>query len=97
MDMVKGKGAVYVYCRDTDTCNMFAQNADKEGVRFGDGVSATARKLDGIMCLHEDGTIAYPGYIGHMAFAVGQKDGKAAERIDYAKYAAGEEDYYYCN
>ena len=93
MDLVKDKGDVYVFLADEETGARFMKDASAEGFAFGDGVSAAERDAGDIMCINKDHSICYVGYTGHMAFASGMKGGKPVDRIDYAKYLSGTEDY----
>lgn len=81
---------VFVYFRTTELCKDFMRTAEAEGFTFGDGVTPTKRDATDIFALHSDKTIAYVGFVGHMAFGAG-----ARLRVDYEKYRSGKEDFFY--
>ena len=81
---------VFVYFRTQELCQDFMRAAEAEGITFGDGVKPTQRDVTDIFALHPDKTIAYVGFVGHMAFDAGVR-----VRVDYEKYLAGEEDFFY--
>lgn len=88
---------IYVYLANEEVGNAFMKQAEDEGFTFGDGAKPTKRHYSEIMAVNDDNTINYVNSIGRMAFSsntttVGDK---TLIRIDYQKYAAGEEDYYY--
>lgn len=95
MDLVRGKGEAYIFLANEEIGAGFMKDAGAEGFVFGDGVSAADRKAGDIMLIGEDRRLCYVGYLGHMAFKTGKKNGKPIDRIDYAKYIAGEKDYFY--
>lgn len=84
----------YIYCKSKSIAKRFLQDAEAEGFAFGDGTLPTTRETSDIFALCDDFTISYTGYIGRMAFYHG---GSAANivRIDYGKYLAGEDDFFY--
>lgn len=81
---------VYVYCRGRNIAARFLADAEAEGFSFGDGQMPTAKEYSDIYSLHDDLTISYTGWAGHVAFrnAAGN-----TVRIDYGKYIAGAPDY----
>jgi hypothetical protein len=89
-NLLKRNGRIYVYLQDEKTGKIFLENAEKEGVTFGDGVNPTKRKADSIFAINDDLTINYVGYIGHLAFNFGTDK---IVRIDYYKYISGDDDY----
>ena len=85
---------VWVYLKDEATCRRFYEDAGEEGFRFGDG-KPTESGIDDIIAVHKDKTLSHVGFVGHMAFhAPAAVDGGLA-RIDYARYIAGEPEFYY--
>lgn len=80
----------FIYCRSRNIAARFLADAETEGFTFGDGQRPTAKEYSDIYSLHEDLTISYTGWAGHMAFrnAAGN-----IVRIDYGKYIAGAPDY----
>ena len=93
-DLVNGKGDVYVLLPDQESGAKFMAQAGIEGFRFGDGLAAGARDPGDVMCIGEDRSISYVGFTGHMAYHAGKKNGKPVNRVDFKKYASGEEDYF---
>lgn len=89
-NLVKSDKRVYVYSADSQTIDRFIVDAEREGFTFSDGVKPSERTPDYIMALHEDGTICYVGFVGHMAFGCAPLDMLC---VDYRKYADGDEDY----
>lgn len=67
-----------------------SQDADNEGITFDDGKKVAERAVDDIMALLPGGTICFLGFVGRMCYGSGSAD---AVRIDYEKYANGEENY----
>ena len=80
----------FIYCRSRNIAARFLADAETEGFTFGDGQRPTAKEYSDIYSLHDDLTISYTGWAGHMAFrnAAGN-----IVRIDYGKYIAGAPDY----
>ena len=80
----------FIYCRSRNIAARFLADAETEGFAFGDGQRPTAKEYSDIYSLHDDLTISYTGWAGHMAFrnAAGN-----IVRIDYGKYIAGAPDY----
>ena len=97
-ELLKHDGRIYVWLPSQALRELFMQNAEREGFRFGDGVKPTERETDDCIAVNRDWTINYLGYMGHMAFHtgthVGTNDGtQKTIRIDYGAYIAGREDY----
>lgn len=87
---------VYVYLADSETCRRFAQQAEREGFTFCDGVKPSARPCADIMALNRDGTLNFVGFVGHVAFgAAGTVGSKPLVRVDYQKYRSGAADFQY--
>ena len=80
----------FIYCRSRNIAARFLADAEAEGFTFGDGQKPTAKEYSDIYSLHDDLTISYTGWAGHLAFrnAAGN-----IVRIDYGKYIAGAPDY----
>ena len=81
---------IFVYCRSKSIAARFLADAEAEGFTFGDGGIPTVKECSEIYSLHDDLTISYTGWVGHMAFrnAAGN-----IVRIDYGKYIAGAPDF----
>ena len=67
------KGRVYVYLPTSELATQFMQQAEAEGLTFGDGVKPTERFATEVMAVNPDRTINYVGATGHMAFGAGVK------------------------
>ena len=80
----------FIYCRSRNIANRFLADAESEGFTFGDGVKPTNKEYSDLYSLHEDLTISYTGWAGHVLFrnAAGN-----IVRIDYGRYIAGAPDY----
>lgn len=88
---------VYVYLANDEIGRMFMQQAEDEGFTFGDGAKPTERCYAEIMAVNDDATINFVNSIGRIAFASKTTfmAGKTLIRVDFEKYIAGEENYYY--
>lgn len=92
-----GSYRVYVYLKDEQTGKKFLEQAEAEGYTFCDGEKPTNREFSFVMAVNEDMTINYVGANGYIAFSSNAPfvGSKRLMRVDYAKYAAGENDYEY--
>ncbi len=81
---------VYLYLRNEAVRLRFSYESDKEGITFDDGEKVTERAVDDVMALLPGGTICFLGFVGRICYGSGSAD---AIRIDYEKYANGEENY----
>ena len=81
---------IFIYCRSRNIAARFLADAEAEGFTFGDGKMPTEKEYSDIYSLHDDLTISYIGWAGHMAFrnAVGN-----IVKVDYGKYMAGASEY----
>lgn len=87
---------VYVYLKDEQTGKAFLEQAETEGFTYCDGQKPTSREYSEIMAVNGDNTINFVGAVGRMAFGAAAKiGGKKLIRVDYAKYAADQDDYEY--
>ncbi len=82
------RGKVYVYLANESVGMRFLEQAEAEGLIFGDGARPTTRHYADVMTLTPDGTIHYVGTNGRIAFQSGaDKIGNLPLiRIDYAAY-----------
>lgn len=80
----------FIYCRSRNIAARFLADAEAEGFTFGDGQRPTAKEYSDIYSLHDDLTISYTGWAGHLAFRNGVGN---LVRIDYGRYIAGAPDY----
>lgn len=96
-ELSKKNGRVYVYLANVTIGEKFLQQAENEGFTFGDGVKPTERCYAEIMAVNHDLTINFVGTNGRIAFGGGAKTvgGEQLIRVDFEKYAAGEQDYEY--
>ena len=80
----------FIYCRSRNISARFLADAEAEGFTFGDGKKPAEKEHDDIYSLHDDLTISFTGWAGHVMFrnAAGN-----IIRIDYGKYIAGEPHY----
>jgi hypothetical protein len=87
---------VYVYLKDEQTGKAFLEQAEAEGFTYCDGEKPTSREYAEIMAVNTDNTINYVGAVGRVAFGAGAPVGnKKLLRIDFAKYAADQDNYEY--
>lgn len=91
------KGTVCVYMASKPLGELFLKNAEAEGFVFSDGSKPTEKEWESIMLVEKDWTIRYlVGFAAHMAFNHPESvSGEPLVRIDYRKYIAGEENYFY--
>ena len=96
-DLTDLQGRVYLYFSDSTIRDQFIADAREEGVTYGDGVSLTEREPDSIMALNENMTVNFIGFAGHMHFVQPSSEpGRQSNpliRVDYGRYAAGDEYY----
>ncbi len=80
----------FIYCRSRNIADRFLADAESEGFTFGDGAKPTNKEYSDLYSLHDDFTISYTGWAGHVLFrnAAGN-----IVRIDYGRYIAGAADY----
>lgn len=96
-DLTNLQGRVFLYFSDSAIREQFITDATKEGVTYGDGVSLTEREPDSIMALNEDITVNFVGFAGRMHFIQPSSESEnrlnPLIRVDYGRYAAGDEYY----
>lgn len=95
-DLTYLQGRVYLYMSDSTIRDQFITDANEEGVTYGDGVTLTERKPDAIMALNDNMTVNFVGFAGHMHFlqaSAPEKHSNPLIRVDYGRYAAGDEYY----
>lgn len=87
-------GKIYLYLKDEKTKKEFISAARSEGYKFGkEGLPENV--TDNIISLKKNKNLCYVGYIGRIEFQCAES--RYLHRIDYAKYSAGYEQYYYEN
>ena len=58
----------FIYCRSRNIAERFLADAEAEGFTFGDGKKPAEKEYDDIFSLHDDLTISYTGWAGHVLF-----------------------------
>ena len=76
---------VYFYLKDQATCRRFFQDAEAEGILFGNQLP-TSKEPDDIIALLPTNQICYLGWVGRLAFRTATEK---VIRIDYAKLIEG--------
>ena len=90
-DLIDGEHCIYLYLASEAAKKDFQRCADREQLRFGNGASASIRRVNSIMRLQNDGTVCYVGFAGTMRFY--HASDPDMRRIDYEKYMLGRSDY----
>ncbi len=88
------KGHITVYFKNEETYWSFMREAKKEGYTFcgRDPIESAYNNLIG---LKHGKLLVFLGIVGHIAFQCGGGYSEPYFRIDYAKYIAGDDDFYY--
>ena len=94
-DTVGNNYRIYLYLGKQDGFRNFINYAKKEGITFGDNVDISTKPYADILALNENMTVNYVGMWGTMAFRHPEASSRYVVRIDFAKYMAGEKDYFY--
>ena len=91
------EGKVCVYLESRTLGNLFLKNAEAEGFTFADGTKPTEKEWEPVIIVDKNWTLRYlVGMAAHMAFRNPKSVvGEPWIRIDYRKYLAGEENYFY--
>ena len=96
-DLTDLQGRVFLYFSDSTIRDQFITDATEEGVTYGDGVSLKEREPDSIMALNVNMTVNFVGFAGHMHFIQPSSETENRSnpliRVDYGRYAAGDEYY----
>ena len=87
--LISKENKVYFFMNSEDICHRFYRDAEAEGISFG-GENPTGKEPTDIIALLPNGEICYVGWAGHMCY-YNCKEGVI--KIDYEKYANGEEYY----
>lgn len=92
--LMRMDGRVFVYLGSDEAKYRFLADAESEGFTFRNGVKPADGPCSNLYVLNDDRTLNYPGCIGHMAFH-NPKSYVSSKmiRIDYGKYASGQDDY----
>ena len=95
-DLLVKEETVWVYLNNEDACKAFYKQAYEEGFNFGD-LPYEEWRTGSVIAVNADGSMAHlPLFIWTSAF---DKNGwrgikRSHTPIDYARYSAGEEDYF---
>ncbi len=96
-DLTELQGRIYLYFPNSIIRDQFITDAAEEGVTYGDGVSLTEREPDSIMALNVNMTVNFVGFAGRMHFIQPSSESEIRSnpliRVDYGRYAAGDEYY----
>ncbi|MCD7828116.1 MAG: hypothetical protein LUG85_06240 [Clostridiales bacterium] len=84
-DLISTTNDVYIILKSAEIAERFVNDADAQGITFGDGVSPKERSTGDIYRLYQDGTISYVGFVGHVRVA----NDHTICRVDYEKYING--------
>ena len=90
--LVEKAGKVWVYLDNEETGNAFLRQAREEGFCCCDGSSLRRMSWFYVMALRSDMTVCYVSLFNWTFSFAGNVKGTPL-RVDYEKYAAGEEDY----
>ena len=82
-NLINQEKKVYILLKSKAIRYRFMSDAAREGITFGDGVSATERDVDDIMVLGTEGTICFLGYAGRMNYHYNKHKSIC---VDYEKY-----------
>lgn len=89
------RGKIYIYLANREICRRFLQEAEAEGYRFGT-IKPTDSDGSNIIALEKHKQLSYVNFVGHMAFQCnGGDDSDGFYRIDYQKFASGDNDYFF--
>ena len=80
-DLLNNEKKVYILLKNSAIAERFMQDAEAEGLTFGDGVKPTQRKPDDIMSLLPDGSICYVGFLGRI-----YRNSSQCVCVDYEEY-----------
>ena len=93
-NLMKMDGRVFVYLKSEDAKYRFLADAEAEGFTFRNLVKPADGPCSDLYVLNDDRTLNYAGAIGHMAFHYPKRNRSVKIiRIDYEKYASGQDDY----
>lgn len=94
--LLKHGKSVFVYIKGENLGKIFLKMAASEGFTYGDGVAPQKRQADDVMAIHDDLTINFVGWIGHMAFYYPLSHpscNSSRVSVDFGKYISGDPDY----
>ena len=86
---------IYLYLGLEDGFNAFINQANTEGITFGDAKDINTKPYSDLLALNKDLTVSYVGMWGHQAFKHPEFSNDFIVRIDFSKYIAGDENYLY--
>ena len=90
-ELISNEKKVYILLKTKAIQYRFMSDAEREGITYGDKVTATERHVDDIMALQPDGTICFLGWAGRMCYHYARQNNIV--RVDYEKYVSGNADY----
>ena len=85
-NLINSEKKVYILLNSKAIRYRFMSDAEREGITYGDGVSATEREAEDIMVLGTEGTICFLGFAGRMNYHYNKNK---AICVDYEKYIDG--------
>ena len=89
--LVEKEATVWVYLDNKKVGKEFLRQAEEEGFRCSDGSSLRRMSWFYVMALHRDMTVCYVSLFNWTFSFAGNVKGTPL-RVDYKKYASGEED-----
>lgn len=91
-ELLKFEGAVYIYLQNPEACKQFYNQAESEGFMFAID-KPTEKHTTDLIRLYQDKQMSYCATNGRIAFGSGKGISGNTLRVDYQKYASGENDY----
>ena len=91
------EGKIHIYLKDTKTAMEFLIDAENEGYKFGK-IKPTAKETSDIIALEKHKQLSYVTFCGRVCFQCNGgslDDSGKYHRIDYEKYRAGDNDFYF--
>ena len=82
---------LYIHLNTKAMRYRFMADAEREGITYADGTSATDVTAEDIVCLFCDGTLANLSWDGHVHYQHRKEQGSPC--IDYKKYITGKDDF----
>ncbi len=83
------EGRMYIHFRNNEVCRQFLKDAENEGFRFG-RILPTKSEPSNIIAIEKNHQLSYVGFAGHVAVQC-----NAVPTVDYERYIAGENDYFF--
>ena len=92
-NLLKHNGKIYIFLRGKDVAREFARMATEEGITYANGAPFGEDTCSDLYSLHDDLTVSYIGWIGHMGFYSVGSEVAPVTRVDFARYILGRDDY----